>query len=83
LNVSGESSIVFELLQDLAIRPQPFASYTAQQLWTHPHVSAQMLKAHLEPDSDRASRRHSEIDASGLRVHLRVNPLEKTVGRLG
>lgn len=32
--------------------------------WTDPHISGEMLAAHLDPDSDAASRRHTTIARS-------------------
>lgn len=45
-------------------RPEPFAAYTTPEFWDDPHVSAQLLAAHLDPLSDPASRPHAFIDAS-------------------
>ncbi len=42
-------------------KPEPFAKSTAP-FWDDPHISQQMLKAHLDPDSDVASRKHEAID---------------------
>ena len=45
-------------------RPEPFGSITTVDLWTDHHISEQMLRAHLDPELDRASRRPSEITAA-------------------
>ena len=45
-------------------RPVPFSVITTRELWTDPHVSAQMLRCHLDPTNDLASRRPALIDAS-------------------
>jgi SAM-dependent methyltransferase len=45
-------------------RPTPFCAYTAPALWDDPHVSAQMLAAHLDPLSPLASRPHAFVDRS-------------------
>ena len=45
-------------------RPQPFSVYTADTLWTDPHIAQQMLKTHLDQSTDLASRRLSFIEAS-------------------
>ncbi len=55
-----------ELLARLASapdRPAPHAPGT-HPLWTDPHVSTSMLRAHLDPDDDAASRRPATIDAT-------------------
>ncbi len=37
---------------------------SATSLWDDPHISKGMLKAHLDPEIDAASRRHETIDRS-------------------
>ncbi len=39
----------------------PFAQ-AGQRIWTDPHVSKQLLAAHLDPKTDAASRRPESID---------------------
>ena len=56
--------MMFDSLAEFAKRPEPFSVYTAADLWTHPHVAKQMLHAHLDPNTDLASRRVTTIDAS-------------------
>lgn len=43
-------------------RPEPFSAYTTPEFWDDPHISAQMLAAHLDPNFDAASRQHDFID---------------------
>ncbi len=62
--MSSYSSEMYGQLNAFLHRPKPFSVYTAPQLWTHSHVSRQMLLAHLDPNSDLASHRPSYIDAS-------------------
>ncbi len=45
-------------------RPAPFSRMTIRDLWTDPHVSAQMLSYHLDPSVDAASRQAGFIDRS-------------------
>jgi len=45
-------------------RPEPFSIYTTDVLWTDPHVSQQMLKYHLNQNTDLASRTLSTIDGA-------------------
>ncbi|MDO5496053.1 MAG: class I SAM-dependent methyltransferase [bacterium] len=45
-------------------RPEPFSTYTTPEFWNDPHISAQMLRHHLDPDSPAASRTHAFIDRS-------------------
>jgi SAM-dependent methyltransferase len=53
---------VDDLLRALARRPAPFSVGGPTELWTDPHVQAQMLAAHLDPEVDAASPPHSTID---------------------
>jgi SAM-dependent methyltransferase len=57
-------SLLFEELRRAALRPQPFATYTADTLWTDEHISSKMLEYHLNPDVGLASRKAAFIDAS-------------------
>jgi hypothetical protein len=53
---------MYELLQDIAQRPEPFSRYTAMELWTRPHLARQMLSFHLNQETDLASNRFEIID---------------------
>jgi SAM-dependent methyltransferase len=53
---------MYELLTDIARRPEPFSRYTAMELWTRPHLAQQMLSFHLNQETDLASRRFEIID---------------------
>lgn len=55
---------LYSLLDDINVRPEPFEFYTAEDLWTDDHTSAQMLEYHLNPDVDLSSRNHLFIDKS-------------------
>ena len=54
--------IMYDLIHDIAVRPEPFSKYTAKDLWTRPHLSRQMLEYHLNQETDLASRRIETID---------------------
>jgi SAM-dependent methyltransferase len=45
-------------------KPEPFEFYTAADLWTDEHISAQMLSFHLDENGDVASRNAAFIDRS-------------------
>jgi SAM-dependent methyltransferase len=47
---------VYELLRTLARRPGPFSVTTIRELWTKPHLAAQMLEHHLSQESEHSSR---------------------------
>ena len=53
---------MYELLQDISRRPEPFSRYTAMELWTRPHLARQMLIFHLSQETELASRRFETID---------------------
>jgi len=55
---------MFEHLEEIQSRPKPFEFYTAEDLWTDPLVSDQMLKCHLAGDNDSASRNTAFADRS-------------------
>lgn len=53
---------MFDDLAALNERPAPFSIYSADTLWTDPHISARMLDFHLDTESDIASRRAESIE---------------------
>ncbi len=55
---------VFEELEIINARPEPFGYYTASDLWTDAHTSEQMLSFHLNEDIDVSSRNAAFIDRS-------------------
>ena len=56
--------MLFEELEKINKRPEPFEFYTASDLWTDEHTSAQMLKFHLDEGIDVSSRNIDFIDRS-------------------
>ncbi|MEW5774120.1 MAG: methyltransferase domain-containing protein [Thermodesulfobacteriota bacterium] len=55
---------LFALLEEANARPEPFSRYTARDLWTDEHTSAQMLAFHLDGSRDISSRKTAFIDRS-------------------
>jgi 2-polyprenyl-3-methyl-5-hydroxy-6-metoxy-1,4-benzoquinol methylase len=55
---------MFRQLEKMNERPMPFEFYTASELWTDEHTSAQMLNFHLNENIDVASRKAAFIDRS-------------------
>lgn len=49
---------------------------TAQHFWQHTYISQQLLKAHLDPDSEGASRRASFIEKSANWIGEKVSPVD-------
>jgi SAM-dependent methyltransferase len=59
-----EGRTMFSTLSEHTTRPPVFSVYTAEELWTDPHLAQQMLKFHLDPAQDLASRNHAFIQRS-------------------
>lgn len=61
---NGKVVEMFDLaaLLELQQKPEPFTP-GEPLFWNDPHISTQMLQAHLDPNSDLASRRPETIDA--------------------
>jgi cyclopropane fatty-acyl-phospholipid synthase-like methyltransferase len=55
---------MFDKLETIFHRPRPFEVYTADELWTDEHTSAQMLAYHLNDEVDLSSRSGPFIDRS-------------------
>jgi 2-polyprenyl-3-methyl-5-hydroxy-6-metoxy-1,4-benzoquinol methylase len=64
---------MFDQLERMNTRPQPFAFYTARELWTDEHTSERMLSFHLNEDIDVASRKAAFIDRSVDWIVTRFN----------
>ena len=54
---------ILSQLMELQQKPAPFTP-GEPLFWDDPHISMQMLAAHLNPDIDAASRRPETIDRS-------------------
>jgi SAM-dependent methyltransferase len=65
--------IPLDILQQLSVRPPLFAPGEAL-FWDDPHISRQMLAAHLDPDTEAASRPPDVIDRT-VRWLAEVLPL--------
>ena len=74
---------MFALLNRFATRPDVFSEYTALALWNHPHVSRQMLRFHLDPNTNLASRRPRTMDASVAWLDQQLTLRGKRVCDLG
>jgi len=55
---------MFEELERINIRPEPFEFDTTRELWTDKHTSKEMLSLHLNGETDVASRNTTFIDKS-------------------
>lgn len=61
---NNQQENLFEALEKINRRPDPFEVYTAAELWNDEHTSEQMLSYHLNPDIDVSSRNIVFIDRS-------------------
>lgn len=64
---------MFEELERINERPEPFQFYTASDLWTDEHTSAQMLSCHLNEAIDLSSRNAPFINRSVEWIASRFN----------
>ncbi len=64
---------MFDHLDRICEKPGLYCSYTAESLWNDPYISQQMLKYHLDPSVDLASRRPEFIEASLALIQERFN----------
>ena len=55
---------MFEEIEKINTRPEPFEFYTADELWTDEYTSQQMLTYHLNEDIDVSSRNINFINRS-------------------
>jgi len=64
---------MFEELEKINARPEPFEFYTASDLWADEHTSEQMLRFHLNEEIDVSSRKAEFIDRSVEWITSRFN----------
>ncbi len=55
---------MYQELEEINSRPEPFSHYTAMDLWADEHTSQKMLEFHLNGSIDVSSRRTDFIDRS-------------------
>ena len=70
---------MFEELEKINTRPEPFEFYTASDLWTDEHTSKQMLSFHLNEEIDVSSRNAAFIDRSveWIATHFNIGAVTK------
>ncbi len=64
---------MFSQLEKINQRPEPWAYYTAQDLWDDDYVSRQMLDFHLNGEVDLASRNTDFVEKSAAWIISRFN----------
>ena len=74
---------MYDFIHDISLRPEPFSRYTAKELWTRPHLAQQMLRFHLNQETDLASRRFEVIDRTVNWIDSQINLSNKSLCDLG
>lgn len=79
-NVLRDGHLDLDLLSRLSA-PPPIYEPGEPLFWTDPHISSEMLKAHLDPNTDAASRRPETIlkTVKWLSQYLRLPPGAKVI----
>lgn len=70
---------IFKSLQEINQRPEPYAYYTAPELWCDPYISERMLEIHLNNNIDLASRKNVFVERSiaWMIEHFKINSNSK------
>ena len=74
---------MYDQLKKIHRRPAVFSVYTADVLWTQPHLAAQMLQTHLDQETPLASRPRVAIDRVVTWLDERFHLRGKAVCDLG
>lgn len=53
-----------DVLNNFLSKPPLFSAYTSPKLWSDPHISERMLASHIDPLTNRASRRSDTVAAT-------------------
>lgn len=56
------TSDLFSIIAEAVNRPEVDSNQSTRELWTDAYVAEQMLRFHLDPESDAASYRHAVIE---------------------
>ncbi|MFO8110579.1 MAG: methyltransferase domain-containing protein [Thermoplasmata archaeon] len=73
-----DEKIDLQALRELSKRP-PLFQQGENDIWTDEHISKYMLKAHLDPDQDTASRAHDTIEESCRWITSRLDTGSKVI----
>lgn len=74
---------MFKELAQITQKPDAFSAYTADKLWTEPHLASRMLEAHLDQNSPLASRSAMAVDRVTSWINNRFQLDGKLVCDLG
>lgn len=75
MNLIADGRLNLKLLHRLEQKP-PLFSEGDIVFWTDPYISAHVLEAHLDPESDDASRRPETIEGTAAFIAGRYPPVE-------
>lgn len=74
---------MYEQLNNFLKRPEPFSRVTTKELWTRPHLAAQMLAYHLDDSTELASRNSNSIGQIIEWINSEIGLAGKSVCDLG
>ena len=72
-HTTRQGKSMYNALEKISERPEPFQFYTARDLWTDEHTSGRMLSFHLDGVSDLASRNAAFVNRSAEWIAARFN----------
>lgn len=75
------NSALYKCLTTMTSRPEPYCHYTTVEMWNDEHISAYMLAAHLDENSDRASRSKGFIrrSAKWMKEYFTLSPATEII----
>jgi len=74
--IRKETTMYEKLIQYLSERPEAYASGTSK-FWDDPHISKGMLKAHLDPDMEAATRGLNFVQRSAEWIARTADPAKR------
>jgi SAM-dependent methyltransferase len=74
---------MYDLLNNISKRPEPYSRSTVKELWTRPHLAQQMLGYHLSQETDLASRKCESIDRVVDWIDTQLDLADKSLCDLG
>jgi SAM-dependent methyltransferase len=74
---------MYDLLNNISKRPEPFSRSTVKELWTRAHLARQMLGYHLSQETDLASRKCESIDRVVEWIDSQLDLSDKSLCDLG
>jgi SAM-dependent methyltransferase len=78
VSILRNGAIQWEVLSSLGLRPALFETFSGGGLWDDLYISTQMLRSHLDPTTDAASRKPERIDTEVQWLVSRLGLREST-----